>query len=76
MKAKTKKSTTNSTSKAFAVGTHEGQVFASVPYTLEDFKNSLLIVSLLVNFAVLILWLMTQVDTAYAYQVALILLGQ
>lgn len=70
MKSKTQK-VTKKTSKAFAVGSHEGQIFASVPYTFEDFKNSILIVSLLVNAAVLILWILTQIHSDYALQVAL-----
>ncbi len=69
MKSNTKKASTK-TSKAFAVGSHEGQIFASVPYTQEDFKNSLLIVSLLVNASLLILWILTQVHSGYALQVA------
>ncbi|MDO8335302.1 MAG: hypothetical protein Q7T74_00775 [Candidatus Saccharibacteria bacterium] len=68
MKSNTKKVTNKS--KAFAVGTHEGQIFASVPYTSEDFKNSLLIVSLLVNASIFILWILTQVHSDYALTVA------
>lgn len=73
MKSNTKnttKKTTKKTAQAYAVGSREGMIFASVPYTLEDFKNALLIVSLLVNAAVLILWILTQVHTAYAVAVA------
>ncbi len=70
MKSKTKNST-KKTSKAFAVGSHEGQVFASVPYTQEDLKNSILILSILINVAFLILWVLTQLRADYAYQIAL-----
>lgn len=69
MKSNTKKVSTKN-SKAFAVGSHDGQIFASVPYTQEDFKNSLLIVSLLVNASILILWILTQVHSAYALLIA------
>ena len=68
VKSKTNKSAKKS--KAFAVGSHEGQIFAHVPYTLEDFKNSVLVVSLAINVAFLILWILTQLDSDYAYQVA------
>lgn len=68
MKAKTKKATTKN--QAFTVGSHEGQIFASVPYTLEDFKNALLIVSILVNVSIFIVWIMTQVHPEYAYYIA------
>lgn len=61
---------TNKKSKAFAVGSHDGQIFASVPYTQEDLKNSVLIVSVLVNLAFLILWILTQVQASYAYHIA------
>ncbi len=61
-------------SKAFSVGSHEGQIFASVPYTQEDLKNSVLIISVLINIAFLILWVLTQIRTDYAYQVAVALL--
>ena len=74
MKSKTKNSTKmkkTTTAKSFKVGTHEGQILASVPYTQEDLKNSILIVSLLVNLIVLILWIMTKTSTDYAYLVAL-----
>lgn len=64
------KNVSKKTPKAFAVGTHEGLIFASVPYTLEDLKNAVLIVSLLINAALLILWIMTQVSSIYAGQVA------
>jgi hypothetical protein len=57
-------------SKAFPVGSHQGQIFASVPYTAEDFKNSLLIVSLAVNLFLFTLWLTTQVSQDYALAVA------
>ncbi len=71
MKSNTKKATKKTaTAKAYAVGSREGLIFASVPYTLEDFKNALLIVSLLVNAAFLILWILTQIHTTYAMQVA------
>lgn len=73
VKAKTNKTTKKS--QAFAVGTHEGQVFASVPYTQEDLKNALLIVSLTINAAFLILYILTQIDSSYTYQIALSLLG-
>lgn len=52
------------------IGTHEGQVFTLVPRTLEDFKNALLIVSLLVNLFLLIGWLVTRVSQDYAYVIA------
>lgn len=70
MKSKTK-NITKKTSKAFAVGSHEGQIFASVPYTQEDLKNSILIISVLINISLLILWVLTQLRADYAYQVAL-----
>ncbi len=73
MKSKTKNST-NKKSKAFAVGSHDGQVFASVPYTQEDLKNALLILSLLVNAIFLILWVLTQLRYDYAYLIALAIL--
>ena len=69
MKSNTKK-TTKKTAKAYAVGSREGMIFASVPYTLEDFKNALLIVSVLINVTFLILWILTQVHTEYAVVVA------
>lgn len=72
-KANTKKS--QKTSKAFAVGSHDGQVFASVPYTQEDLKNSILIVSVAINAVFLILWIMTQLNMSYTYQIALALIG-
>lgn len=74
MKSKTKK-TTQKISKAFAVGSHDGQIFAHVPYTQEDFKNSLLIVSVMINVAFLILWILMQLNIAYTYQIALALVG-
>ncbi len=58
------------TAKTFAVGSREGQIFAQVPYTVQDFKNSLLIVSLSINIFLLALWLTTQVSDAYAMSVA------
>jgi len=69
MKSKTKK-TKKTAIKSFAVGTNPGQVFASVPYTSEDFKNSLLIVSLIVNAFVLTTWLTLQVSDQAALTVA------
>lgn len=64
------KNISKKTPRAFAVGTHEGQIFASVPYTQEDLKNAVLAVSLLINAFLLILWITTQVSSIYAYQVA------
>ena len=56
--------------KVFHVGTREGVLMASVPYTREDFKNSLLIVSVGVNLFFLIGWLTTQVSSVYAGAIA------
>jgi hypothetical protein len=56
--------------KAFLVGSHEGQLFASVTYTSQDFKNSLLIVSVAINLFILTLWLTTQVSQDYALSLA------
>lgn len=71
MKAKNKKTTTKKQeSQSFRVGTKENIVLASVPYTFEDFKNSLLIVSLLVNVFFLAGWLTIQVSQEYALVVA------
>lgn len=68
---KSKKSNTRTASKkGFAVGMNQGQVFASVPYTSEDFKNSLLIVSLIVNMFILTAWIVVQVNETYALTVA------
>ena len=69
MKQKTK-TPKKSTKKPFEVGSHEGQVHVAVPYTYEDFKNSVLIVSLAVNSFFLIGWLTTQVSSTYAVAVA------
>jgi hypothetical protein len=69
----TTKKTVTKTKKAtgtFAVGTRAGQIFAQVPYTSLDFKNSLLIVSLSINVFIFTLWLTTQVSNAYAFHVA------
>lgn len=60
----------NKAAKSFKAGTRTGQIFAQVPYTSLDFKNSLLIVSLSANVFIFTLWLTTQVSDAYAYQVA------
>ncbi len=67
-----KKSTKNSKvlAKSFAVGTKPGQVFASVPYTSEDFKNSLLIVSLVANVFILTVWVTLQVSDEAASTIA------
>ena len=56
--------------KVFHVGTREGVLMASVPYTQQDFKNSLLVVSVMVNLFFFIGWLMTQVSTDYAHAIA------
>ncbi len=56
--------------KSFAVGSHNGQIFAQVPYTAQDFKNSILIVSLSINMFLLTLWLTAQVSNAYAGAIA------
>lgn len=76
-KQNTKKATKKVASKrmtAFAVGSHEGQIFTSVPYTLEDFKNSLLVVSLGVNMVILVLWLLVAVSNDHAATVARLIL--
>lgn len=72
VKAKTNKTTQKS--KNFVLGTREGQIFASVPYTQEDFKNSILIFSVLLNVALLIVWVLTQLRSDYAYTIALAIL--
>ena len=68
-KKATKKVHTNAP-QAFAVGNHDGQILAAVPYTLEDFKNSLLVVSLAVNLVILVVWLLTVVSGTHASAVA------
>lgn len=76
-KQNTKKATKKVTSKkmtAFAVGSHDGQIFTSVPYTLEDFKNSLLVVSLGINMIILVLWLLVAVSSDHAAAVARLIL--
>ena len=73
MKNTNKKTTTKTVSrkiKTFAAGSREGQIFAQVPYTIHDFKNALLIVSLSVNIFLLTLWLVTEVNSTYAFHVA------
>lgn len=65
----------NTQRKAFQVGTHHEQILATVPYTAEDFKNSLLIVSVLVNLLVFTTWLVTQVSGTYAQAVASLIVG-
>lgn len=65
-----KQTKTSKLTKAFPAGSHEGQLFASVTYTSQDFKNSLLIVSLAINLFILTLWLTTQVSQAYAVTLA------
>lgn len=59
----------------FHVGSRENVLMASVPYTSEDFKNSLLIVSLLINLFFLIGWLLAQVSTVYAVEIARFITG-
>lgn len=70
----TNKNTTKKSSvknvKTFAAGSHEGQIFAQVPYTAHDFKNAILIVSLTANVFFLTLWLTTQVSSTYAIHIA------
>ena len=61
--------------KVFHVGTRDGVLMASVPYTREDFKNSLLIVSVVVNLFFLITWLTTQVSADYALAIAKIIIN-
>lgn len=68
MKSNNKKTTKKVQS--FKVGTKENMILASVPYTFEDFKNSLLIVSVLINLFFLAGWLTIQVSQDYAYVVA------
>lgn len=63
------------TAKTFAVGTLEGQIMAQEPYTTHDFKNAVLIVSLLINIFFLALWLTTQVNQTYAFDVARFILN-
>lgn len=78
MKKKTKTSKKSLTArirgdKVFHVGTRDGVLMASVPYTQEDFKNSLLIVSVVINLFFLITWLTTQVNAEYAVAIAKII---
>jgi hypothetical protein len=61
---------TNKNKHAFQVGTHDQQVLVTVPHTAEDFKNSLLIVSVVLNIAVLTTWLVTQVNGESANAIA------
>lgn len=72
MKQKIKKTTKKLTTKsrAFAIGSHSGILMASVPYTQNDFKNSLLIVSVVVNTFLLTAWVSTLVSAEYAYTIA------
>lgn len=70
MKVNNKKTTKKQEAQSFKVGTKENVVLASVPYTFEDFKNSLLIVSILVNMFFLTGWLTIQVSQEYALVVA------
>jgi len=56
--------------KTFAAGSREGQIFASVPYTSYDFKNAMLIVSLVINVFFLTLWLTLQLSDTYAFSLA------
>jgi hypothetical protein len=58
------------TAKVFSVGSRDGQVFAQTPYTMHDFKNALLIVSVAINLFMLTLWLTTQVSQSYAVDLA------
>lgn len=74
-KTKTIKKNSKKTNKAFQVGTRENVVLASVPYTAEDFKNSLLIVSLLVNAFVFTTWITVQVSSDFASTAAYLVLG-
>lgn len=76
-KTTTKKNTTKSSAVAssYIVGSHNGQIFAQVPYTVDDFKNALLIVSLAVNVFLLALWLSTQVSQDYAVAIAQLIAG-
>lgn len=61
--------------KVFHVGERNGLVMASVPYVLNDTKNAVLIVSLLVNLFIFTLWLTTLVSTDYANAVAELIKG-
>lgn len=69
-KNKTTTKTTTIRSQAFPVGTRENLIFASIPYTENDFKNSLLIVSVLINIFLLIAWISVQVDSGFANTIA------
>ncbi len=82
MKKQTTKTTVKKTniknataSASYIVGSHNGQIFAQVPYTVDDFKNALLIVSLSVNVFLLALWLSTQVSQDYAVAIAQLIAG-
>ncbi len=66
---------TKNTQRAFQVGTHDNQVVMTVPHTAEDFKNSLLIVSITANLFVFTTWLVTQVSGESAQALAVFIAG-
>lgn len=59
--------TTRAQATASAVGSRKDVILASLPYSQNDFKNSLLIVSLMVNAFFLSAWLTTLVSADFAY---------
>ena len=64
------KNNTNTTTLA------EAQVLPAVDQTTQDFKNALLIVSLVVNAFILIAWITLQVTAVYDAQVAAFLFAR
>ena len=71
MKKKTNTTKKEKVEAVVATAVHESE--AAIVRTNEDFKNAVLIVSLLVNVVILIAWIVLRITTFYDDQIAYLL---